>query len=140
MVALSVVDMVFCSDQPIEQSIEVASQFIAAALTDLDGIGKLDMILMPVGRPMSRQHALLVHGLYSDWALQAESLLTRIERLEHRIGRKLPRADELRDAHGRTRAMLSISVDDMEQARREIAEGKTIPIAEVRRELRIGVH
>ncbi|HEX4792302.1 MAG TPA: hypothetical protein VH370_00835 [Humisphaera sp.] len=138
MVPLSVVDMVFCSDQPLERTIEVASQFIAAALTDLDGISKLDMTLMPVGRQVERQHASLLHGMYGDWAVQAESLLERIERLERRIGKKLPRADELRDAHGRTRAMLSISVEDMEQARKDILEGRTIPAAEVRRAIRMG--
>ncbi len=139
MVALPLFDLVLSTDDPIERSRAVAGQLLHAALLDLQQIEKLDESLMPPdSRQFDRATAALIRGLYEDWAHQAQALIERLGNLERR-STPIEGAEALRDAHGRTRAMLSVSLDDMEQGIKDIAEGRTVPLEEVRRELRLGV-
>jgi hypothetical protein len=77
--------------------------------------------------------------MYEQWARDAQLLLERVEHLQLQSGR-VALADALRRAHGRTRARLSVSLEDMEESLRDLREGRTVPIEEVRRELRLRVH
>ena len=140
MVALPLFDVILCSSDAADRSSKMAVQMIESALSELRQIEKIDQSLAPPD-PLhfDRETAALIRGMYEKWVGETEALLDRIDQVEKRFGR-LTSSESLRDAAGRTRAMLSISLDDMEAARRQIREGRLAPVGEVRRELRIGVH
>jgi hypothetical protein len=139
MVALPLFDVVMSSAQA-ERSMDVAGQLIESAVAEVHQIEKLDESLAPSDpTQFDRQTAALIRGMYEQWAHDVESLLNRIAQVEKRFGR-VPAAGELRDIHGRTMAMLTISLDDMESGRRDIAAGRLLSAQEVRRELRLEVH
>jgi hypothetical protein len=113
-------------------------ELIQAALGDLTHIDHIDQSLAPVDEStFDRSTVDLVRGMYEEWARSAEGLLERIERVERRSGR-LVDAEQLRHSHGRIRAMLSFSLDALEQGHYEAQQPGT-PIEEVRRELRARV-
>jgi len=74
--------------------------------------------------------------MYELWVCEADSLLDRVRQARQKFG-DVPRCEELRDALGRTLAMLSVSVDDMEGGRKDFLEGRVLSAEEVRRELRL---
>jgi hypothetical protein len=138
MVALPLFDIVMSSEHA-ERSADVATQLVAAALAELRGIEKLDQsLLAPDPAQFDRRTAALIRGLYERWAHEAEALLDRVTQTERRFG-PVTGANELRDEFGRTMAMLSVSLDDMEAARQDVAAGRLFSIEEVRRELRLEV-
>jgi hypothetical protein len=139
MVALPLFDIVLSSSANRGRSADIAAQLVNSALGDLDQIEKLDESLAPED-PFSfdRQMAALVRGMYERWAQDAESLLERVGRVEKQIG-AVAAAQRLRNAHGRTRAMLSISLEQVERGLQDVAKGRTMPMEEVRRELRLRV-
>ena len=139
MVALPLFDIVLSSHEA-HRSARVAAEFVQSAMEELQHIENLDASLAPADPSgFDRQTIAILRGMYEDWARATEGLLERVGRLEHR-GTPVTAADALRDAHGRTRAMLSISLDRLERGHRAALEGKSIPIEEVRRELRVGTH
>lgn len=136
MVALPLFDMVIASDHS-ERSVGVAGRLVDGALADLRQIEAMEEELAPAGLTrFDRQTVAVIRGLYEQWTHETRSVLDRAAQAERRFG-KVERVDALRDALGRTLAMLSISIDDMEAGRREIREGRTISGEEVRRELRL---
>jgi hypothetical protein len=140
MIALPLLDFAMSAPERIDAARTISAHFIESILADLGWIKKIDATLIPNSKAgLERPLAALVRGLYEDWARQAEGLLDRVEQLQAR-SKPIGGYESLRDAHGRTRAMLSISLEDMEQARRDLIEGRTVPAEEVRRELRVGVH
>jgi hypothetical protein len=117
----------------------VAAEFVAAALADYRLIRKLDEV--PIGKQpvFDRQVAILIRHMYDEWATQGEGLLKRIAAINVERsgdGRGTPGIEDLRDAVGRTRAMLSVSLEEIEEGIAECERGETIPLEEVRRELR----
>src|SRR5438067_8581014 len=134
MVALPLFDAVLSERQP-ERSAKVAAELIRSALGEIRHIENLDESLAP-GDPsqFDRQTVALLRGMYEEWARQAEALLDRVAPLE-RAG-PIAGAEALRDAQGRTWAMLSIPLDRLERSHKDAVEGRTIPVEEVRRELR----
>jgi hypothetical protein len=125
-----------CAITP-EQSSRVAARLVSSALAEIDQIQKLDESLAPQ-EPLGfdRRTAALVRGMYEKWVQEADLLLDRLGVLEKRFG-PIPEAQKLRDAHGRTRAMLSTSLDDLEHGLKDVAAGRTHSIGEVRRELHL---
>ena len=140
MVALALLDFVLSSESSSERSERLAGQLVESALGDLRRIEQLDESLSP-SEPtrFERQTAALIRGLYDQWAREAEGLLDRIDAFERRSG-PVAGAEALRDEDRRIRAMLSIPLEHVEEGRRQLADGRTIPLSEVRRELRPGVH
>ena len=139
MVALPLFDVVISSEHA-GRSLDVAIQLVESAIGELDRIEKLDQRLAPADpAQFDRKTAALIRGLYEQWAHEADSLLDRVAQAERRFG-AVARAGELRDSVGRTLAMLSIPLDDMEAARRDVAEGRLFSREEARRELRLEVH
>ena len=135
MVALPLFDVVMSSDRA-ERSVEVASRMIDAAVTDLRQIEIMEESLAPAGlSQFDRQTVALLRGMYEQWTFEARSHLDRAEQAERRFG-KIEQVQTLRDALGRTLAMLSVTIDDMEFGSRGILEGRVVPAEEVRRELR----
>ncbi|HWE92938.1 MAG TPA: hypothetical protein VG269_03120 [Tepidisphaeraceae bacterium] len=140
MTALPLLDYAISAPERAEVSRTLAAHFIESSLADLEWIKRVDGTLMPDTKAaLERPTAVMVRGLYEDWARQAEGLLDRVERLQAHT-KPIPGYEALRDAHGRTRAMLSVSLEDMEQGRRDLLEGRMVSAEEVRRELRVGVH
>lgn len=141
MVALPLFDIVLASGQDLNRSAKVAAQLTHSALGDLDEIEALDNSLVPDDPDrFDRSTASLLRGMYERWADETERLLERIDRLEQAAKLSVPGSDALRHAHGRTRARLSVSLDDMEQGVHEARDGHTIPLEEIRRDLRLRVH
>jgi len=137
MVALPLFDVVMSSDRA-ERAIHMAGQLAEAALGELRQIETIEEGLAPAGLThFDRATVALVRGMYEQWAHETESLLDRIVQAERKFG-AVPRVQSLRDALGRTLAMLSVSLDDMEAGRRELMEGRVVSGEEVRRELRLG--
>ena len=137
MVALPVFDAVLSSGQTPQRSGRVAAQLVHSALGELCDIQKLEDSVAPED-PLhfDGQTAGLIRGMYEAWTRGAEALLERVAVVERESG-TVADAEVLRDALGRTRAMLSVSLDQMERGLRDVAEGRTVPAEEVRRELRL---
>jgi hypothetical protein len=140
MAALPLFDAVLSAGVSVERPARVAAQVIEAALSDLQQIEKLDASVAPDDpSQFDLRTASALRQMYEQWARDAQLLLKRVEHLQLQSGR-VALADALRRAHGRTRARLSVSLEDMEESLRDLREGRTVPIEEVRRELRLRVH
>jgi hypothetical protein len=140
MVALPLFDAVLSAGVSVERPARVAAQVIEGALSDLQQIEKLDASVAPDDpSQFDLRTASALRQMYEQWARDAQLLLERVEHLQLQSGR-VALADALRRAHGRTRARLSVSLEDMEESLRDLREGRTVPIEEVRRELRLRVH
>ena len=140
MVALPLLDLVLASEQGSERSARVAVRLLNSALAELQQIEALDASSAPENpEEFDRSTASLLRGMYERWADETEQLLDRVDRLQKSTSATIPGADQIRRAHGRTRARLSISLDDMERGVREAAQGDTVPIEEVRRDLRLRI-
>ncbi|HET6249199.1 MAG TPA: hypothetical protein VFE47_16005 [Tepidisphaeraceae bacterium] len=137
MVAFALFDFVRSSEGSLDQARIVAAELVRAALTDLEQIQGLDATLKALEKPKANRHAAaLTLGLYEEWSREAEGVLERVKRLGDGVA-TIDGADELNRAHGRTRAMLSISLDDLIAANDDIDADRTVPIEEVRRDLRL---
>lgn len=132
-------DAVLSPGQAPERSTRIATHLVRFALDELAQIERLDENLAPEDPlQFDRPTVAWVRGMYERWADEAESLLARVDEIE-RHSSQIAGAATLRDAHGRTRAMLSVSLDELEKGGRDIAEGRAVPMEEVRRELRLRV-
>lgn len=118
----------------------LARRLIESSLTDRIEIEKFDASLAPED-PLNfdRETAGLIRAMYEQWADDVDSLLTRIAEVERRFG-LVAEVALLQEQLGKTRAMLSISLDDMESGCRDIKEGRLHSAAEVRRELHLSTH
>jgi len=106
------------------------------ALAEYERIRKLDEALGLLALKYSdRSGALAIRQLYRQWADQSDELLDRVRGYGLRERFAAP-FDRLEDAVGRTRAMLSITLESLEQADEEIRTGNVMSLGEVRRELR----
>jgi hypothetical protein len=117
----------------------LAEQLVAASLGELAAVSGLDASLAPRGPgEFDRQAAVLLRGMYEQWSRDADAVIERAGRVA-RLGRDVPRLTELRDEQGRVLAMLKSSIEDIEQARRQVRAGPTFTTREVRDALRAGV-
>jgi hypothetical protein len=108
-------------------------------LLDRREIERFDASLTPEDPLVfDRKSAGLIRQMYEKWVADAESLLSRVSEVENRFGR-IVEANELSYAVGKTMAMLSISLDEMEAGCRDIVEGRLHSAEEVRRELHLQV-
>lgn len=106
---------------------EIAAKFVAAALDEYRHLDALDH--RDEDEPFDRQTALMLRERFDVWATYAEALLDR-------VGPSVRGTSELLDAVGRTRAMLSVTLEDLDHAEEQIRRGETVSLEEVRRELR----
>lgn len=122
---------------PADRTARLAARLVGAALGSLRYLRELDAALAPIGgRVFDRRAAVLLRAMYEEWGRDAESVLERVRRVEQSAGRAVEGAIELRDGHGQVLAMLSVTLEDIDQAREQIRRGETHTIEEVRRELR----
>lgn len=137
MVALPLFDAVLSSGQGPGRAERVAIQLVQSGLSELADIQKLEDSVAPED-PLAfdRRTAAAIRDMYEAWAQAAEALLVRVATVERQAG-MVANAEALRDALGRTRAMLSVSLDQAERGLRDIAQGRTVSGQEARRELRL---
>ena len=116
---------------------QLADQLIESCLNDCQELDRLDRLLAPrEPEHWDMRVAALIRGMYEQWAQEVESVLERIT-LVKRLGGSVGRVQELCDQHGRVRAMLSISLQDIAEGQKQIKEGRCRSLQEVRRELRL---
>jgi len=87
----------------------------------------------------NRRTAALIREEYERWASTTARLLDHIDRFELVSG-PLADSDALRNAYGKTRARLSVSLDEMENSLLALSEGRVISAEGVRRELQLRIH
>jgi hypothetical protein len=132
MIELSLLDVMLASAPDLGRSQEILKEFIRSCVAHIEEIDRLDEIVIPTHRPIfNRPMAELIRGLHENWARYAEGLMERIRPMPA-VVKSAVGYEAFRDVYGRTRAMLSVSVDDMEAAELDLVEGRVIPIAEVR--------
>ena len=119
---------------------QVAQQLVDCTQHDYQELNKLDEFLTPDDSDSGQiELSAILRAMYDEWSRQAEAVLDKVSIITG-TGVVLQRIEELRDAHGRTRAMLSVSLNDIAEARRQAREGRTYKLEEVRRELRTRTH
>ena len=147
MSALSLFDFVFSArpaadaapQQHADRLARLAEQLVAASLGELGAVRGLDSSLAPRDPgEFDRQAAVLLRGMYEQWSRDADAVVERAGRVR-RLGPDVPRLEELRDAQGLVLAMLKSSLEDVEQARRQLRTGPTYTTQEARDALRAGV-
>jgi hypothetical protein len=112
----------------------VTEQLIISALNERSVISAMDIALAGDALESGWTTAVLIRGMYEQWAREAEAVLDRAARVKEN-GIELARYDELRDAHGRTRAMLKVSLEEIEHRRKTFAQGPVHTREDVRRQL-----
>ena len=116
-----------------------AGQLVRSAMNELADIESLDRgLAQPDGEGFDPQTAVLLRGMYEEWARDADAVLERVAKLE-RMGIPVTGAEELRDAQGRLRAMLRVSIEDVEGGRRQFRQGRVWTREEIRGELGLGL-
>jgi hypothetical protein len=119
-----------------KQLSDIAARLVASAMDDYRHVDGLDRGMASEDpQAFDRDAAVVIRRLYDEWASQAETLLDRVLPLE-RSGVSIAGASELADAVGRTRAMLSVSLDNLDRAEDQLRRGEVKSVEEVRRELR----
>ncbi len=112
----------------------MAARLIRWSLDEYGHIRSVDEMPPHPTDPAERQMFVLMRRAYADWASDAEAVLARVASLKD--GAPIEGRTALEDAVGRTRAMLSVSLEDLDQAEEQIRNGQTVTLEEVRRELR----
>ena len=136
MVALPLFDVVMSSGRA-EGAMKMAGELVEGAIGELHRIQRIEEDIAPAGLTnFDRAAVALIRGMYEQWVYEARSLMDRLGQARQKLG-DVSRSEELRDALGRTLAMLSVSLDDMEAGRKDLLEGRVHSAEEVRRELRL---
>ena len=86
-----------------------------------------------------RPAANAMREVYRQWADDAEAVIQRVSKLHLKVDTK-SLVESLEHSVGRTRARLSLSLDDIAEGERQAERGELIPVAEVRDELRARAH
>jgi hypothetical protein len=76
-----------------------------------------------------------LHEIYRDWADDAAEILSRARQLAG-AGRPVQNAEVLEDAHCRALARLKLTPEMLARAMEQVRQGQTIPLTELRDELR----
>jgi hypothetical protein len=133
MSGLALFDLAASSAKSDSTLLDVAKSWVDSLLSEVRYIRALDVALaQPTFDP---KLAALLRGMYEEWARAAQIAEERLLRLT-RAGHAIQGFAELRDQHGRVCAMLQVTVEGVEESRRQIAAGHVIPAEELRRELR----
>lgn len=116
-----------------------AHQLVQSSISDLADIESFDNALArPDAEDFDPQSAILLRGMYEQWTRDADAVLERVAKVE-RMGIPVASAQPLRDAQGRLLAMLQVSLDDIQQGRRQFRQGRSWTREEIRAELGIGL-
>ena len=104
-------------------------------------LGRWNVIQLqnPIPRELRAKHLAEMHELYASWFEPCHDLLEAIDRVESQ-GQRIQAADRFRQKAELVSAKLSIDPKDFAQSLNDIDDGNTIPLAEVRDELRRRTH
>jgi hypothetical protein len=117
-----------------ELSPESAERWIAAALAEAAALRGHDDSLYPSEEDSAGlTEAGRIRDAWRQWAADAELLLQQVDAATK--GTTIPGADRVAYEVGRARAMLTVTPEKVQAARRQVAEGKTVSSEEARREL-----
>ncbi len=117
-------------------TVEQAEHWIAAALAEALALRQHDDQLYPATHdPAVMRTAEQLHAAWGKWADAADGLYHRILPLLQ-AKRHVAGAHDLDYAIGRTRAMISITPQQMFARQEQVHRGETKTLQEVRRELR----
>ena len=121
---------------PVHSPVEAARSLMMLALANYVALRQFDQGMggLALNR-RNRAAAVAMRSLYEQWASQADELLSRMRQLGLRnsAGSDFECLDT---AVARTRAMLSVTLESLDQADEELRAGRTCTLEEVRRELR----
>lgn len=117
----------------------MAEELVAGVLAAFRQVEQLDRLPPGSQEPFRKDVAIMLRLAYSQCAQDAEQVLQRVSRLEKR-GKQIAGAEALRDALGRTQAMLSVSLEDISEAQQQGRQGNVRAAEELRRELRARLH
>jgi len=126
------------------QLTQFAESIVKSVLDEIDGVSLFEKSVEN-GKPdehdftFDRDIAVLVRYSYEECIKQAEQVLQRVNRLEQR-GYKIKGAEKLRDEQGRLSAMLSVSLEDVDEAMGHASQGKVRSLGELRNELQARLH
>lgn len=144
---LPLLDLVDLVDQPLPDSgggnlppdgapqrRTLAERLIQWSIDEYKRLRNLDDLPPHPRDPARRQMFVLMHKAYDEWATDAEAILERVAPM--RGDGPIAGWTELEDAVGRTRARLSVTLDDLDKAEEQIRNGQVISLEEVKHELR----
>jgi DNA-binding transcriptional regulator YbjK len=123
---------------------KVAESMVASAIEEFEKIRALDEVFAPLTDDadedvFDRETAIVLRGMYEENACEAERILARVQRVE-RLGNTVKNSEVLRQWHRRTRAMLSISLDEIARSLQDVKQGRVISGTQVRNELHARLH
>jgi hypothetical protein len=143
MTALPLFDLMAASAEPKARLHEIAEKIVASAIKGFEQIQELDETCVSSAAPgddaFDTEAAVVLRLMYEERAQEAERILSRVARLE-RAGRNVEGADALRDWHGRTMAMLSVSLEDIARGMEQSKQGNVVMAGEIRDELQSRLH
>jgi hypothetical protein len=93
----------------------------------------------PVPRDLRARHLAEMHELYASWFEPCNDLLRAIDRIESQ-GERIELAERFRQQVELVSAKLDLDPNEFAQSLNDIDDGQTIPLAEVRDELRRRTH
>lgn len=120
--------------------VKVAESMVGSAIQEFERVRALDETFAPATEDagedlIDKETSVVLRSMYEECAREAERVLARVQRIE-RQGHKIKDAQLLRDWHGRTMAMLSVSLDEIAESVQSAKQGKVISGTQVRNELR----
>lgn len=115
----------------------LAEDRVAAAIASGKSLRELRSNLFPSDRdPNAVEVAKLVRGEFEQWVRDAEQTYARASRLGQ-TGREVAGTGELADLIGSIKAMLQITLEDHFEALDQLANGESVSMEELRRELQL---
>jgi hypothetical protein len=112
----------------------LANRLISAAIHRFQEVADLEEAYGAGGEPVSRDACVYLRHLYEECVMEAEHVLSRVARLE-KMGHHFSEAEQLRDLHGRTSAMLNATLEDIAEGEAQVRQGKVRTSQELRNEL-----
>jgi hypothetical protein len=126
------------------QLMTVAASMVAIAIQQFEKIRALDEALASPREvedaAFNTDAAVGLRLMYDEAAQDADRILDRIDRLERRTKKVVTGSNELRDWHGKTMAMLSVSLEDIARGIEQAKRGEVVPASVLRNELRNRLH
>ena len=120
-----------------EALVRLAEQMVATSIKSGQMLRELRERMFPMSdNPAALEVAHALRAEFLQWADEADAVFERASKLRQ-SGRSISGSEELGDLIGMTRAMLQITPEAHLQAVEQIRRGETVPIDEVRRELRL---
>ena len=116
----------------------LAERLVESTIADWHRLVQYEDDLTPANRDdegVALEIARSIHGLFQEWAAEAEQVLART-RQRASAGHRVANAEALEDAYGRTRARLKLTPEMIARSMEHVRRGEFVPAEELRDELR----